>query len=203
MNTEPQLIAAIHESEVTLLDNPKDSIAIAQKNLQNVSEQSLLEAYQTNGFARCPKFSPELWDQVMSVNLRSGFFVAQGALPWLRAARGKVVNLADVGGLEPWPAYTAHCVSKAGVVMLTKALAVELSGRGIRVNAVAPGVINTGFSGLDLQSDAAQQFLNSRLLIERLGEPEDIAAAVNFLLSDDASFVTGIQLPVDGGWLVR
>ncbi|MFN8215261.1 MAG: SDR family NAD(P)-dependent oxidoreductase [Solirubrobacterales bacterium] len=149
----------------------------------------------------------EEWDAVVDVNLKGYFIVAQEAVKRFAERGGAIVNISTVEA-DVVVSSTGHCqvhynASKGGVKMLTKALAAELSGRGIRVNAVAPGVINTGFSGLDLQSDAAQQFLNSRLLIERLGEPEDIAAAVNFLLSDDASFVTGIQLPVDGGWLVR
>ncbi|MDH5284444.1 MAG: SDR family NAD(P)-dependent oxidoreductase, partial [Gemmatimonadota bacterium] len=71
--------------------------------------------------------TPELWDDVMDLNLRAGFFVVQGALPWLRREGGRVINIADVGGLEPWPRYGAHCVSKAGVVMLTRVLARALA----------------------------------------------------------------------------
>jgi NAD(P)-dependent dehydrogenase (short-subunit alcohol dehydrogenase family) len=88
--------------------------------------------------------------------------------------------------------------------MLTKALAVELGGRNIRVNAVAPGPIATSFiPGADIRSPEAWAFMRERLLVPRVGEPEDVAAAISFLLSDDASFVTGVQLPVDGGWLTR
>ena len=88
--------------------------------------------------------------------------------------------------------------------MLTKALAVELAHRRIRVNAVAPGPIATSFiPGGDLRSPEAWAFMSQRLLVDRVGEPEDVAAAVSFLLSDDASFITGAQLPVDGGWLTR
>jgi glucose 1-dehydrogenase/3-oxoacyl-[acyl-carrier protein] reductase len=147
------------------------------------------------------------WDTVVDVNLKGYFLVAQEAVKRFAEKGGAIVNISTVEA-DVVVSSSGHCqvhynASKGGVKMLTKALAAELAERGIRVNAVAPGVVNTGFSGVDLQSDAAQTFLNDRLLIERLGEPEDIAAAVNFLLSEDASFVTGIQLPVDGGWLVR
>ena len=84
--------------------------------------------------------TPALWDKIMALNLRAAFFWVQGAFPALGPAKGKVVNLADVGGLEPWPRYSAHCVSKAGVVMLTKVLARALAP-DVTVNAIAPGAV--------------------------------------------------------------
>lgn len=138
----------------------------------------------------------ELWDQAMSLNLRSLFFTVQGALPHLRAAKGKVVNLADVGGLEPWPRYTAHCVSKAGVVMLTKTLALALAP-DITVNAIAPGAVLPP----DDWSDAARDHLAKTTPLKRLGSPEDVAGALVYLL--EADYVTGEVLVVDGGRLIR
>jgi glucose 1-dehydrogenase/3-oxoacyl-[acyl-carrier protein] reductase len=88
--------------------------------------------------------------------------------------------------------------------MLTKALAVELSRHQIRVNAVAPGPVLTGFiPGVDPENLEVPESILSRLLIPRLGQPDDIAAAVSFLLSDEAAYITGTQLVVDGGWTVR
>src|SRR5207245_4060859 len=84
--------------------------------------------------------TPESWDATLDLNLRATFFVSQGAIPHLRRAKGKIVNMADIAGMEPWPAYVPHCVSKAGVVMLTKALARALAP-DIAVNAVAPGAV--------------------------------------------------------------
>jgi len=98
------------------------------------------------------------------------------------------------------PHYNA---SKGGVTMLTKAMAVELSAKGIRVNAVAPGPINTGFAGGDITSPEAMAFIGQRVLVHRVGEPEDVANLVSFLLSDQASFIDGVQIPIDGGWLTR
>jgi NAD(P)-dependent dehydrogenase (short-subunit alcohol dehydrogenase family) len=101
-----------------------------------------------------------------------------------------------------------HCqphynASKGGVRMLTKALAHELAPLGIRVNAVAPGPVATGFSGVDLGSEEVAAALRARMLIPRPASPEEVAAAICFLLSDEASFITGVHLPVDGGWLVH
>jgi pteridine reductase len=140
--------------------------------------------------------TPELWDQVMAVNLRAYFFTVQGALPWLREAKGKVVNLADVGGLEAWPRYAAHCVSKAGVVMLTRTLALALAPI-VTVNAIAPGAVLPP----DEWNDAARQHLAQTTPLKRLGTAEDVAGALLYLL--EADYVTGDTLVVDGGRLIR
>jgi len=119
-----------------------------------------------------------------------------------------VVNLSSVEA-EVVVSSSGYCqphynASKGGVTMLTKAAAVDLARHGIRVNAVAPGPVQTGFTpGSDPRSPQISPAVLDRLLIPRLGQPEDIAAAVSFLLSDDASFITGTQLVVDGGWLAR
>lgn len=145
------------------------------------------------------------WDLVVDVNLKGQFIVAQVASRVM--AGGAMVNLSTIES-EVVVSSSGHCqphynASKGGVKMLTKALAVELAAKGIRVNSVAPGPINTRFTGGDLTSDEAMAFLGQRLLVPRVGEPEDVAMAVSFLLSDAASFITGTQLVVDGGWLTR
>ncbi|HYT82570.1 MAG TPA: SDR family oxidoreductase [Gemmatimonadales bacterium] len=141
--------------------------------------------------------TPESWDATLDLNLRAVFFVAQGAIPHLRRAKGKIVNLADVAGFEPWPAYLPHCVSKAGVVMLTKALARALAP-DVAVNAVAPGPVL-----LPEQWDrATRDHIRDTTPLGRLGEPADVVAAVRFLL-EGSDFVTGTVLVVDGGRLIR
>jgi glucose 1-dehydrogenase/3-oxoacyl-[acyl-carrier protein] reductase len=148
------------------------------------------------------------WDLVLDTNLKSMYLVTRALAPALADGGGAVVNLSTVESEvvvssqgHPQVHYNA---SKGGVKMLTKALAVELASRNVRVNAVAPGPIATSFvPGADLRSEEAWAFLGQRLLVPRVGEPEDVAAAISFLLSDDASFITGVQLPVDGGWLTR
>ena len=151
----------------------------------------------------------DAWDLVLDVNLKGQWLVAQEvSLSIARAGGGAIVNLSTVeasvvvtSGSTAQPHYNA---SKGGVPMLTKALAVELAADGIRVNCVAPGPIATDFFDLEgVTSPEAQSFMNQRLLVQRIGTPDDIARAVSWLLSDEAAWIDGIQLPVDGGWLTR
>jgi glucose 1-dehydrogenase/3-oxoacyl-[acyl-carrier protein] reductase len=149
------------------------------------------------------------WDLVLDTNLKGMYVVTRAIAPAIGdGGGGAIVNMSTIESEfvvssqgHPQVHYNA---SKGGVKMLTKSLAVELSHRRIRVNAVAPGPIATSFiPGGDLRSDEAWAFMRERLLVDRVGEPEDVAAAISFLLSDEASFVTGTQLVVDGGWLTR
>ncbi|MFF3601748.1 SDR family NAD(P)-dependent oxidoreductase [Kitasatospora indigofera] len=151
----------------------------------------------------------DAWDFVLDINLKGQFLVAQEVAALIGASGGgAIVNLSTVealvvvtSGSTAQPHYNA---SKGGVPMLTKALAVELAPKGIRVNCVAPGPIATNFFDLEgVTSPEAMEFLGQRLLVPRVGQPADIASAVSWLLSDEASWIDGIQLPVDGGWLTR
>ncbi|PYO34175.1 MAG: short-chain dehydrogenase [Gemmatimonadetes bacterium] len=140
--------------------------------------------------------TPESWDATLELNLRAGFFVAQGAIPHLRRSRGSIVNIADVAAFEPWPAYVPHCVSKAGVVMLTKGLARALAP-DIAVNAVAPGPVLLP----DEWDEVTRRHFAATTPLQRLGTPEDVVAAVRFLLASD--YTTGTVLIVDGGRVIR
>ncbi len=137
------------------------------------------------------------WNRTMDLNLRGAFFTAQGAIPWLRRARGKIVFLADVAAFEPWRHYLPHCVSKAGVVMLTKVLATALAPE-VAVNAVAPGPVLVP----DEWDREARDRLARTTPLERLGHPDDVVAAVQFLLAD-TDYVTGTVITVDGGRSIR
>lgn len=141
--------------------------------------------------------SPEEWDAIHNLNLRSVFFCTQGAAGALRAARGKVVNLADLAGLEPWPGFAAHSISKAGVVMLTKVLALSLAPE-VTVNAIAPGAV---LVPEDYSAEERERLARSTPL-RRLGSPADVISALWYLL-EGGDFVTGEVLVVDGGRLIR
>jgi glucose 1-dehydrogenase/3-oxoacyl-[acyl-carrier protein] reductase len=148
----------------------------------------------------------EEWDFVVDINMKGPFVVTQIASRVMNPG-GAVVNLTTVEA-EVVVSSSGSCqvhynASKGGVKMLTKALAVELASKGIRVNAIAPGPINTRFSGGDISGPEAMAFMSQRLLVPRVGEPTDIAQAASFLLSDAASYISGTQLAVDGGWLTR
>jgi glucose 1-dehydrogenase/3-oxoacyl-[acyl-carrier protein] reductase len=155
------------------------------------------------------QLSDDEWDQVVDVNMKGPFIVTQLAAEHLvHDGHGSVVNIttieADVIVSSRGFCQPHYNASKGGLKMLTKALAVELSRHQIRVNAVAPGPVLTGFiPGVDPENLEVPESILSRLLIPRLGQPDDIAAAVSFLLSDEAAYITGTQLVVDGGWTVR
>ena len=139
--------------------------------------------------------TPQQWDDLFAVNARAPFFLAQAAAPHLRAARGAIVNLVDVYASRPLPGHAPYSAAKAALVSLTRALALELAPQ-VRVNAVAPGAILWPEQDA---STAGQQAILAATALGRTGTPGDIAAAVQWLLSTDAGYVTGQVLHVDGG----
>jgi 3-oxoacyl-[acyl-carrier protein] reductase len=146
---------------------------------------------------------PAEWDAVVAVNLRGAFLVGRAFARGLAGAAGAIVNVASIAAhrgdaAEPAAGYAA---SKAGLLGLTRQMAVEWAP-AIRVNAVSPGVIDTPMLRLMDERDAGEAYLRDRVPLQRLGGAGEVARAIAFLLSDDASYVTGVTLPVDGGVLV-
>ncbi|MBS7458049.1 pteridine reductase [Coralloluteibacterium stylophorae] len=142
--------------------------------------------------------TPAQWDELFAANARAPFFLAQAAAPHLRAARGAILNMADVYAERPLPQHTLYCMAKAALVMLTRSLAQEL-GPEVRVNAIAPG--NVLWSTNEVKVETAE-LLAARTALARQGSPDDIAAAALYLLRD-ARYTTGVVLPVDGGRLLH
>ncbi|MEQ1580836.1 MAG: pteridine reductase [Steroidobacteraceae bacterium] len=134
------------------------------------------------------------WDDLFGTNLKAPLFLAQAAAPHLKATRGLILNLVDIHSQRPLPDHTVYCAAKAGLAMLTRALAREL-GPDIRVNGIAPGPVLWPEGGMD---EALQAKIISRTALRRAGSPEDIAKAALFFFRD-APYVTGQILAVDGG----
>jgi NAD(P)-dependent dehydrogenase (short-subunit alcohol dehydrogenase family) len=151
--------------------------------------------------------SEEEWDLVINLNLKSTWLCSKYAIPYLSKRKGSaIVNVASSGGLVGFPNLAAYCASKGGVIQFTKACALDCAPLGIRVNAVAPGHTRTpmGEGFVNAQKDPSQfeiEHINKRHPLGRMAEPEEIAAAISFLLSSDASFITGSILCVDGGYV--
>jgi glucose 1-dehydrogenase len=144
--------------------------------------------------------SDEEWDRVIDTNLRLPFLTCQTVVrPWLtNGTKGVIVNIASVESVMPFPRQVHYASSKGGVQMMTRALALDLAPAGIRVNAVGPGTVPRRG-----EPEERYESYRSQYPLGRLGTGDDIAAAVAFLASDDASWITGQTLYVDGGWLVR
>jgi pteridine reductase len=135
------------------------------------------------------------WDDLIGSNLKAPLFLTQAAAPHLIAAQGSVVNITDIHAERPLAAYPLYCAAKAGLLGLTRALAIELAPR-VRVNAVAPGPILWPDSGVF--DNTARQDIVAHTLLQRAGCPQDIARAVRYLLND-ADYITGQVINVDGG----
>jgi 3-oxoacyl-[acyl-carrier protein] reductase len=142
-----------------------------------------------------PQLSDEQWQAVIDTNLTATFRATRATLPKMMRARfGRVINLSSVAGIRASAGQANYSASKAGVIGFTKTVAAEVARRGVTVNAVAPGLIETAFTEEVLEGDMAKA-----IPARRVGTPEEVAACIRFLASEQASYVTGTTLTVDGG----
>lgn len=184
-------------------------VAAARDAVQRVvSEWGGLDILVNNAGVniRQPAFevTEDAWDTVLETDLKGAFFVGQAAGQAMRdRGGGAIVNVASQNGLIAYYERAAYCAAKAGLINLTRLLALEWARHGIRVNAVAPTFVQTEMTAQMLDDPERRADVISRIPLGRLAAPEDVAAAVVFLASDEAAMVTGHTLVVDGGWTAR
>lgn len=138
-------------------------------------------------------------DRVIDINVKGVIYLSRAAIPHLKATRGSIINISSVSGMGGDSMLPVYNASKGAVTNLTRGLALQVGGMGIRVNAINPSITRSDMVDGILANPAMVDAFMDRVALGRVGEPEDIAAAAAFLASEDASFITGVNLPVDGG----
>jgi 3-oxoacyl-[acyl-carrier protein] reductase len=182
--------------DVTSPDSVKEAFGKALKDKGRIDVLVNNAGVTRDGLA--VRMKPADWDLVMNINLAGGFRCIQAVLPGMMRARwGRIVNITSVVGQAGAAGQANYAASKAGLIGLTKALAQEMGSRGITVNAVAPGYIQTDMTSV--LPDALKQKILASVPLARIGQPDDVAAAVKFLASEDAGYITGHVLAVNGG----
>jgi 3-oxoacyl-[acyl-carrier protein] reductase len=181
------------------LSDPGACAALSQAALNRFGRIDLL--VNNAGIARdnlLVRMRPEQWEEVRAVNLDAVYHMMRQVTPhMLRARRGRVVNISSVAGVSGNAGQANYAAAKAGVIGLTKSAAKELGARGITVNAVAPGLIETDMTSA--LADTHREAIRQRVALGRMGRPEEVAAVVSFLASDRAAYITGQVIVVDGG----
>ena len=153
---------------------------------------------------RSEQVSADEWSAIIGTNLNGAFYCTRAAAEKMIAARaGSIVNISSVHGTVGQPRLAAYSASKGGLELLTKTLAVEWAAYGVRVNAVAPGYLETRMTEGLRSSDRHAEAIESRIPMKRFGLPHEVVGAVVFLCSDQASYITGATLAVDGGWTAQ
>jgi NAD(P)-dependent dehydrogenase (short-subunit alcohol dehydrogenase family) len=187
-----------------------DDAALARMVQQTVAWFGRLDILVNNAAYLHPEMYQPLaqlpqaeWDKALAVNYRAAVVACRAALPELQKTRGCILNISSVGAVEPFANATAYCPTKAALEHFTRGLARELAPQGIRVNAIAPGWIDTpgvAFHTSDVKR--TQEVVAQKIPLGRLGQPVDVANCAAFVVSDLASYMTGTVVTVDGGWLL-
>ena len=186
-------------ADISSVAESKTSLACIASELGGID--ALFVNAGVGGFAAVPEVTEDFWDGIHNVNLRGAFFAIQAALPHLRDG-GSIVITGSIGSVLALPGNVAYAAAKAGLRAVARILAVELLPRRIRVNLVSPGPTETeifkrGATALEIES--ARTMMANAVPMKRMGEPEEVARAVLFLASNEASFINGVDLFVDGG----
>jgi len=187
----------------TDVSSEEDVKALVEKTVQTYGKLDC--AFNNAGihkqFVSTIDFSAEDWEEMINVNLKSVWLCMKYEIPqMLKQGKGSIVNTSSAAGLVGAPSNPAYPASKHGVVGITKSTALEYARKGIRVNCVCPGPTRTGMNeALVATSPEIVRAMDQKVPMGRIGEPEEVAAAAIFLCSDEASYITGHALPVDGG----
>ena len=155
-------------------------------------------------FGTADSLSEKDWDKVINVNLKGVFFGTKyAAKQMLKGGKGRIINISSIAGLVGFPGISAYCASKGGVTEFTREAALDYASKGITVNAINPGIIQTEMTKGMLEDEATKKNFLENTPVGRVGTPEDIGNAAVFLALDESSFITGHNLVVDGGWTAR
>lgn len=153
-------------------------------------------------FRRTTETTLEEWNRMIAVNLTGQFLTCKEAIPHILQSKGAIVNTASVAGLKSHPYSAAYCASKGGVVQLTRALAVEYGRKDVRINCVCPGGVETPLIGkFSLPEGVSMEALQKIMPLGRMGKPQEVASTIAFLASDEATYINGSTIVVDGGMI--
>lgn len=188
------------ETDVSDEESVKDMVYEAAENFGKID--ILVNNAGVHHSASVTDETVEGWDQILDVNLKGAFLCSKHVLEHMISEdiEGDIVNIGSIAGLVGYGDSAAYCASKGGIVEITREMALDYGEQGINVNAVDPGVIKTAMTEDMLENEEVRQFMEQNTVLERLGEPEDIANAVAFLASEESDFITGENIVVDGGW---
>lgn len=206
-------VAAADLAEITGLGN-SDSVhkldVSSESETADVVAQIMERHGRIDGLATCAgisvegtvtQFDLEKWHKAIAVNLTGTMLSCRAVLPHMLAAGGgSIVTVASIYGMTGGPGNTPYNVTKGGVLQLTRSLAADYGASGIRVNAVSPGYIETPMTNMLAHAGPVRDAFVGMHLLQRAGQPEEVGKVIRFLLSDEASFVTGANIPVDGGF---
>jgi NAD(P)-dependent dehydrogenase (short-subunit alcohol dehydrogenase family) len=190
--------ARAYECDVSDPDSPRAAVAAVASDLGR--PQVLVNSAGIGGFAHSTEETFERWSAILAVNLTGTFLMCQATLPYLLDGGGAIVNVASNAGLTGQPYTAAYCASKGGVVNLTRSLAIEYVRRGVRVNAVAPGGMNTPMvAGFAIPEGVNMKAFSRFISPLGYSEPEELAGLIAFIASDDAGTMVGSIVSLDGG----
>jgi len=149
----------------------------------------------------CPE---EAWDKIFDINVKAAFLLAKSTVPHMeKRGKGSIIFISSIAGFQPISALGAYSVSKTALLGLTKVLAQEVGSSGIRVNCIAPGVIDTKFSSMLVENESIRDKILEGVPLQRIGKPDEISGLASFLCSDDASYISGENIVAAGGSLSR